>query len=178
MVIARNPSALAPSADSKRASFRSWSLPTWPRPAYTSTTSHTLLTMICHRSRRTSSIGWAVPAAWARPGARQPWSRGGNRRIAFDGAGAEAEDRAQTDQRRPASCAAHNPEHAGNTHALPHAGRSILVARRRRKRADNRAISQPEIKRSRGSEEANISSHRRINDLPTTEPARKRFDWY
>ena len=122
--------------------------------------------------------GWAVPAAWARPGARQPWSRGGNRRIAFDGAGAEAEDRAQTDQRRPASCAAHNPEHAGNTHALPHAGRSILVARRRRKRADNRAISQPEIKRSRGSEEANISSHRRINDLPTTEPARKRFDWY
>ena len=32
------------------------------------------------------------------------------------------------------------------------------------------------IKSSRGSEESDISSHRRINDLPTTEPARKRFD--
>jgi len=32
------------------------------------------------------------------------------------------------------------------------------------------------IKSSRGPEERNISSRRRINDLPTTEPARKRFD--
>jgi len=29
--------------------------------------------MICRRSLRTSSIGWAVPAAWARPDAH-PWS--------------------------------------------------------------------------------------------------------
>ena len=32
------------------------------------------------------------------------------------------------------------------------------------------------IKSSRGSEEPDISSHRRINNLPTIEPARKRFD--
>ena len=32
------------------------------------------------------------------------------------------------------------------------------------------------IKSSRGSEEPDISSHRRINNLPKTEPARKRFD--
>ena len=32
------------------------------------------------------------------------------------------------------------------------------------------------IKSSRGSEEPDISSHRRINDFPITEPERKRFD--
>jgi len=47
----------------------------------------------------------------------------------------------------------------------------IIIGERGRNRTFNLLI-----KSSRGSEEPDISSHREINDLPTTEPARKRFD--